>query len=122
MEALNPHPKVGASWEGLIVEVVEAIIDHLGLQRRPSAFLRDPWRRGTGPALDARRQRVDVEIKRTSAPKVTRSMRIAMDDLGLEEAIVVYAGHESYRLGERVRAVAAKRLGVDLGLDDFSRR
>ena len=49
-------------------------------------------------------------------------MRIAMDDLGLEEAIVVNAGHESYRLGERVRAVAAKRLGVDLGLDDFSRR
>lgn len=119
MDALNPHPKAGASWERLIVE---AIIDHLGLQGDQAHF----WATHGGAELDLPlmrgAKRVGVEIKRTSAPKVTRSMRIAMDDLGLEEAIVVYAGHESYRLGERVRAVAAKRLGVDLGLDDFSRR
>ena len=29
---------------------------------------------------------------------------------------------ESYRLGERVRAVAGRRLGMDLGLDDYGRR
>ena len=29
---------------------------------------------------------------------------------------------ESYRLGELVRAVAARRLDMDLGLDDYSRR
>ena len=33
-------------------------------------------------------------------------------------AFVVHARRESYRLGERVRTVAARRLG----LDDFSRR
>ena len=119
MDALNPHPKAGASWERLIVE---AIIDHLGLQGDQAHF----WATHGGAELDLPlmrgAKRVGVEIKRTSAPKVTRSMRIAMDDLGLEEVIVVYAGHESYRLGERVRAVCCERLGVDLGLDDFSRR
>ena len=54
--------------------------------------------------------------------RVPALRRIAIDYLGLEEAVVVHAGRESYRLGERVRAVAARRLGVDLGLDDYSRR
>ena len=31
------------------------------------------------------------------------------------------SGASPYRLGERVRAVAARRLGMDLGLDDYSR-
>ena len=119
LEALNAHPKAGASWEGLIVE---AIIDHLGLQDDQAHF----WATHGGAELDLLLVRgakcAGVEIKRTSAPKVTRSVRIAIDDLGLEEAVVVHAGRESYRLGERVRAVAARRLGMDLGLDDYSRR
>ena len=119
LEALNAHPKAGASWEGLIVE---AIIDHLGLQDDQVRF----WATHGGAELDLLlmrgTKRAGVEIKRTSAPKVTRSVRIAIDDLGLDEAVIVYAGHESFRLGERVRAVAAKHLGLDLGLDDYSRR
>ena len=119
MDALDTHPKAGASWEGLIVE---AIIDHLGLQDDQAHF----WATHGGAELDLflmrGARRVGVEIKRTSAPKTTRSMRIAIDSLGLEEVVVVYAGHESYRLGERVRAVAAERLGMDLALEEFSRR
>ena len=119
MDALNTHPKTGASWEGLIVE---AIIDHLGLQEDQAHF----WATHGGAELDLLlvrgAKRAGIEIKRTSAPKVTRSMRIAIDDLGLDEAVVVHAGRESYPLGERVRAVSARRLGKDLGLDDYSRR
>ena len=66
-------------------------------------------------------QRVGIEIKRTTAPKVTRSVKTAIADLALAEAVVVHAGKESYRLAERVRAVAANRLEADLGLDEFSR-
>ena len=119
MDALNTHPKAGASWEGLILE---AIIDHLGLQDDQAHF----WATHGGAELDLLLmrggRRAGVEIKRTSAPKITRSMRIAIASLGLEEVVVVYAGHESYRLGERVRAVAAERLGMDLALEEFSRR
>ena len=119
MDALNTHPKTGASWEGLIVE---AIIDYLGLQEDQVHF----WATHGGAELDLLlvrgAKRAGIEIKRTSAPKVTRSMRIAIDDLGLDEAVVVHAGRESYPLGERVRAVSARRLGKGLGLDDYSRR
>ena len=119
MDALNTHPKTGASWEGLIVE---AIIDYLGLQEDQVHF----WATHGGAELDLLlvrgAKRAGIEIKRTSAPKVTRSMRIAIDDLGLDEAVVVHAGRESYPLGERVRAVSARHLGKALGLDDYSRR
>ena len=41
-------------------------------------------------------------------------MRNALAALKLEEVIVVYAGTESYPLAERVRAVSAHRLDLDL--------
>lgn len=118
MQSLNSHPKCGASWEGLMLE---AIIDRLGLRDDEAYF----WATHGGAELDLLIARgsaqVGIEIKRTTAPKVTRSVRTAIADLGLVEAVVVHAGQESYRLGERVRAVAAHRLEADLGLDAFSR-
>ncbi len=40
--------------------------------------------------------------------------RPALADLDLSEAIVVHAGHDSYLLAAKVRAVAASRLDADL--------
>ena len=57
-----------------------------------------------------------VEIKRTTAPRVTPSIRNALSDLDLAEVIVVHAGRDSGPLGANVRAVAATRLDKDLGL------
>ena len=62
------------------------------------------------------RKRIGVEIKRTTAPKVTPSIRSALRDLDLAEVMVVHAGRESYPLGAKVRGVAAARLVRDLGL------
>ena len=113
MQSLNTHPKSGASWEGFLLET---IIDRLGLQDDQVYF----WATHGGAELDlviARgRKRVGIEIKRTTAPRVTRSVRSALGDLDLSETVVVHAGRESYRLGARVRAVAASRLDADLGL------
>ena len=118
MRSLNSHPKCGASWEGLMLE---SIVDRLALRDDEAHF----WATHGGAELDlliARgTQRVGIEIKRTTAPKVTRSVKMAIADLALAEAVVVHAGKESYRLAERVRAVAANRLEADLGLDEFSR-
>ncbi len=111
MRSLNAHPKSGASWEGFVLETV---IDRLGLQDDQVHF----WAAHSGAELDLfitrGRRRIGVEIKRTTTPKVTRSMRSALDDLDLSEAILVHAGGESYRLAARVRAVAASRLDADL--------
>ena len=74
----------------------------------------------TGAELDLLlprgRRRVGIEIKRTAAPKATRSVRTAIDDLNLQEVVVIHAGRESYRLAANVRTVAASRLDADLGL------
>ena len=111
MRSLNTHPKSGASWEGL---VLETIIDRLGLPDEQVHF----WAAHTGAELDLLitrgRRRIGIEIKRTATPRVTRSMRSALADLDLSEAIVVHAGGDSYRLAAGVRAVAANRLAADL--------
>jgi predicted AAA+ superfamily ATPase len=61
------------------------------------------------------RRRWGFEFKRTSAPSVTRSMRVALEDLGLERLDVVHGGPHSFVLAPRIRAVAFSRL-----LDDVS--
>ena len=53
-------------------------------------------------------------VKRTSAPEVTPSMRIALADLGLSRLDVIHAGDETFPLGRNIRAVALARLLDDL--------
>ena len=118
MHSLDTHPKSGASWEGFILE---AVVDTLGLPDEDVHF----WATHSGAELDLvvgrGQRRVGVEIKRTTAPKVTRSMRTAVQDLDLKELIVIHAGRDSYPLGAKVRAVAAGRLDLDLGLGRWPR-
>ena len=113
MRSLDSHPKVGPSWEGLILE---ALIGQLGLPQEHAHF----WGAHAGGELDLLVTRgtsqVGFEIKRTSAPKVTRSMHTALELLDLAELIVIHAGRDSFRLAAKIRAVSASRLGSDLGL------
>lgn len=60
------------------------------------------------------RRRVGFEFKRTSDPAVTKSMRIAMEDLRLERLDVVHAGRRTFQLAEGIRALAHERLLDDL--------
>ena len=105
------HPKVGASFEGF---AVDAVIRRLGADRRECYF----WATHQGAELDLLvvrgRTRLGFEVKHTVAPEVTRSMRIAMADLGLDRLDVIHVGKETYPLGERVRAVAFDRLHLDV--------
>lgn len=50
-------------------------------------------------------QRIGVEFKRADAPRITTSMRIALDDLKLDALYVVYPGRHRYRLSDRVDVV-----------------
>ena len=54
------------------------------------------------------------EIKRTSSPGVTRSMRTAMADLDLRSLDLIHAGDETFPLAKGIRAVAVARLLDDL--------
>ncbi len=108
---LDAHPARGSTWEGLLLEL---IMEQLQEPGREFYY----WRTHTGAELDlfmpSARTRLGVEIKLSSAPTITSSMRHAMTDLELTELVVVHAGEESYPLGEKIRAVAARRLLTDL--------
>jgi len=49
-----------------------------------------------------------VECKRADAPKPTGSIRIALDDLGLERVALIHPGAKRYPLGDSVEAVPLK--------------
>ena len=108
---LERHPKLGASWEGFLVR---QITEHVGAAPEECFF----WAAHTGPELDLLwvrgRRRWGFELKRTSSPTLTRSLRTAMDLLELQRAFVVHAGEHTFPLHERVTAVAAARLLEDL--------
>lgn len=108
---IERHPKVGASWEGFgIAQVVE----RLGARPDECFF----WGTHAGAELDLLvvrgRRRLGFEFKRTTAPEVTRSMWIALQDLGLASLNVVHAGQDSFPLDRRVRALALARILEDL--------
>jgi predicted AAA+ superfamily ATPase len=108
---LDAHPKLGASWEGFVIAQVTR---RLRTARNEVYF----WATHAGAELDLMvvrgRERIGFEIKRTDAPKVTPSMRSALEDLKLSRLYVVHAGRTSFNLDKRIRCVAASELLTEL--------
>jgi predicted AAA+ superfamily ATPase len=75
------------------------------------------WRTHTGAELDLLvvrgRRRLGFEIKRTTAPAFTPSMRSALADLKLDSLTVIHAGDASFPLAKRVRAVVWRAIGAE---------
>jgi hypothetical protein len=71
-----------------------------------------PLREGRSPRAGGRR--LGFEFKRTTAPAVTRSMQVALADLGLERLQIVHAGSRSLPLAPRIGALAIGALPEEL--------
>jgi predicted AAA+ superfamily ATPase len=99
-DALLQHPRLGASWEGFVIEQL------LTSWRPEDAWF---WATHGGAELDLLvtqgGRRLGVEIKRADAPRLSTSMRQALADLELDELLVITPGERSYRLHERARVV-----------------
>jgi uncharacterized protein len=97
---LLSHPKLGASWEGFVIEQLLQAVEP------DQAYF---WATHQGAELDLLMlrgsRRVGVEIKRTDAPSLTPSMRIALDDLRLNKLWVIYPGQQRYNLNAKVTAI-----------------
>ena len=110
-DALLGHPKVGASWEGF---ALDQVIRRLGAERDECYF----WALHSGAELDLLiergTQRLGFEFKLTDAPRVTRSMRSALDALEPTRLDVVHAGAHTFPLADRIRALSLPRLLDDL--------
>jgi hypothetical protein len=99
------HPKLGASWEGYAVEEVIAAV------APDEAYF---WGTHGGAELDLLLfkdgRRLGVECKRVDAPRLTPSMRIALDDLSLDHLVVIYPGARAYPLAERIAVLPLSQL------------
>lgn len=97
MQALFGHPKVGASWEGYVIEQVLSIV------RLKETYF---WATYSGAELDLlffhRGKRYGIEIKYSEAPVVTRSMYSALQDLSLAHLWVIYPGYQAYPVHESI--------------------
>lgn len=103
--SLLRHPRVGATWEGLVIE--ECI-------RRADMMEPYFWRTSAGAELDLLlvrgTRRLGIEIKRADAPAITPSMRAAITDLKLERLDVYYPGKRRYRLSEQIEVIPVEEL------------
>ena len=54
------------------------------------------------------------EFKYSSTPKVTRSMRAALEDLDLDRIVVVYPGDGVYPLAERIEVANLEHLAREM--------
>ncbi len=105
---LESHPKVGASWEGF---AIAQLIRRLGARPEECFF----WATHGGAELDLLvvrgRRRRGFELKRTAAPRRTRSMTIALANLSLDSLDVVYPGDATWPISESIRAVGIECMG-----------
>jgi hypothetical protein len=97
---LEGNPKLGASWEGFAVEEIV-----LTVGERNAYF----WGTQSGAELDLLLTlggaRYGVEVKYGDAPGITKSMRIALEDLELRHLYVVYPGSKTYALDKKITVI-----------------
>lgn len=106
LDELQGHPKLGASWEGFVIEEL-ICASH---QNRSIFF----WSTHSGGEIDLvlniHGQRWGFEVKYADAPKKTRSMISARDTLNLDQLFVVYPGKSRYWLDEKIEVISLKEI------------
>lgn len=97
-DSLLGHPKSGDSWEGFVLENI--------LSTAPDDTEATFYRTAAGAEIDLVLQFADqiwaIEIKRTSAPKLSKGFYLACADIRPTAKFVVYSGEECYQLPEQI--------------------
>ena len=105
IEAIDSHPKVGASWEGFAIEQI------LRKTASSEAYF---WGTQSGAELDLllfeNGKRIGYEFKYSEKTKVSRSMRVAMSDLRLGALCIVCPSDVSVPLGDGIEVVGLQAL------------
>lgn len=105
MHSLWGHPRVGASWEGF------ALSQFMQIVSPTQVFF---WSTYSGAEIDLmflhKGQRYGLEFKFSEAPKVTKSMRIGLRDLGLRHLSIIYPGEHSYPVDEGISVLPVAQL------------
>ena len=110
IEGLLGHPVVGGSWEGFCIEAL--------LAAAPAGTESFFYRTSAGAELDLVLRLPGgaiwaVEIKRTTAPKVSRGFYVGAEDIKASRKLLIYAGEHDVPVAEGVRAVPLEQ-GIGL--------
>lgn len=103
---VQSHPVLGFSWEGFALEQ----IIRLANAERDAFF----YRTQAGAELDLlllrHGRRYGFEFKYEDAPRSTRSMHVAIEDLQLEKLWVVHPGELAYPMAEKITALPLRHI------------
>jgi len=106
---LESHPKLGASWEGF---VIDQVITLSGLPESVFFF----WATQAGAEVDLFWQQngrnYAIEVKYADAPRRTKSMTQAITDLKLDHLWIIYPGLESYPLDDTITVRSISQLST----------
>jgi predicted AAA+ superfamily ATPase len=110
-EDLLGHPVAGASWEGFALENILSVL--------PKGVT--PWfyRTSAGAEIDlvieqGFRQNIAIEIKRSSAPSVSKGFHIGCEDIGVKHRYVVYPGNERYPISNGITVIPLAMMMTEL--------
>ena len=106
IEGLLGHPVVGGSWEGFCIEAL--------LAAAPTGTEPFFYRTSAGAELDLvlRLPGGDiwaVEIKRTTAPRVSRGFHTGAEDIKADRKLLIYAGEHDVPVAEDIRAMPLEK-------------
>jgi len=114
-QALKTNPKIGASWEGFAIEEMVSFLS----KRDNEVFF---YGTHGGVELDLYWQEnsmhIGAEFKYMDAPRTTKSMRQAMEDLSLDHLWVIYPGDKTYALEKNITVLPLADMGR---IRDFSK-
>ena len=98
---LEGHPMKGNSWEGYVIEQIS-----LHAQNQYGMYF---YRTHQGAECDlvltiANKPEIAVEIKYTSAPRVSKGLRSSIEDLGTKKNFIICLCEEEYPIAENIIA------------------
>ncbi len=100
---LLSHPVVGGSWEGFVIENLLSAV-----QGRALPYY---YRTASGAEIDlilefSGQEKWAIEIKRSTAPVLTKGFHIACEDIKADKKFVIYSGADKFPMGGDVTAIS----------------
>lgn len=106
LQELQIHPKLGASWEGF---ALEAIINYYQAEQEECYFWATYQQAELDLLIKKNGKSLGFEFKYSGAPKLTKSLQIAFENLKLDCLTVIYPGDISYPLSDSIQVVGLEK-------------
>ena len=97
------HPVAGGSWEGFVIENILSVA--------PDHVIPFYYRTSNGAEIDlvlefSSKEKWAIEIKRNSAPTLSKGFYIAQQDIQPDRSFVVYAGQDKFPMAGNITAIS----------------